>query len=255
MNPYFEINKTPNADVLYRIEEDLWSLKIHPGPKGNYRLAQLDDGIVQTRDLLPWKPPVTLSLRARVSANDIPGTWGFGFWNDPFSISLGFGGGKRRFPALPNAAWFFFSSPHNYLSFRNTLPANGFVAQTFRSSRFPRPLLALGALGFPLLLWPRLACKLRSLFHDLIAESSFPLNCDVTQWNRYTLEWLFDQVVFKTGNQIFETRITPNASLGFVLWIDNQYAAFPPNGKLSYGTLANTQTAWLEIGGLELKHG
>ena len=249
----FNVRKTPKADVVPGMDPGSWTLKIPQGPKGNYRLAQLDDDNAYTRNGLPWRAPVNLSLRARTSAPDLPGTWGFGFWNDPFSLSLGFGGGKRHFPTLPNAAWFFFSSPQNYLSFRDDLAANGFIAQTFHSSGVPTPLLALGVLGFPLLLWPWLAHKLRAYFHTLIAEDSFPLNIDVTQWHSYTLGWYNDKVTFKAGDQIFDTRITPNAPMGFVLWIDNQYAAFPPSGKLSFGTLANPQPAWLEIEALTLE--
>jgi hypothetical protein len=35
--------------------------------------------------------------------------------------------------------------------------------------------------------------------------------------------------------------------MGLVLWIDNQYAAFPPDGKLRAGTLPALEEAWLEI--------
>lgn len=223
-----------------------WHLEIPPGPQGSYRLAQLDDYCALGRHRFPWHPPLTLSLRARVSAPDIPGTWGFGLWNDPFSLSLGFGGGTRRFPALPNAAWFFCASPQNYLSFRNDKPAQGFLAQSFQSPQLPTPLLALGALALPLLLWPRLARKLRTLFRKLIVEDSVALGVDVTQWHTYTIEWSVNGVTFRVDDQTFHTGITPKAPLGLVIWIDNQFAAFPPNGRLSYGTLENPQSVWLE---------
>jgi hypothetical protein len=32
-----------------------------------------------------------------------------------------------------------------------------------------------------------------------------------------------------------------------VIWVDNQYAAWPPSGRLSYGTLENHLQAWIEI--------
>jgi hypothetical protein len=32
-----------------------------------------------------------------------------------------------------------------------------------------------------------------------------------------------------------------------VLWIDNQYAAFTPQGGLHFGRLLTAETAWLEI--------
>ena len=238
---------TPGADVQTGPEAGHWRLEIPPGSAGRYRLAQLDDYAARKRAAFPWEPPFTLTLRARVSAAEVPGTWGFGLWNDPFSLSLGLGGGSRRFPALPNAAWFFFASPQNYLSFRDDLPASGLLAQTFRAPALPAPLLALGGLGFPLLLWPRLARALRPLFRAFIQEESFAPGIDVTQWHRYTLDWRVDGVSFKVGDQTFETGITPQAPLGLVIWIDNQYAAFPPSGQLAYGTLENPQSAWLEI--------
>jgi hypothetical protein len=244
---HLEIHQTPGADIHTETRAGSWHLEIPAGPQGSYRLAQLDDYTPCQREGFPWHPPLTLSLRARVSECQAPGTWGFGLWNDPFSISLGLGGGTRRFPALPNAAWFFFSSPQNYLSFRDDLPANGFLAQTFHAPKIPAPILALVALGMPLLLWPWIGRRLRPGFRRLIAEDSFALNVDVTQWHSYTLEWHEDRVAFKVDDQTFQTRVTPKAPLGLVIWIDNQYAAFHPHGKLAYGTLENIQPAWLEI--------
>ena len=248
----FEVHKTASAEVIQK-KDGIVKLKILPGQTGTYRLAQLDDGTSRTRNHFKWQPPIKLSLRARVSAVDVPGTWGFGFWNDPFSISLGLGGGTRRFPTLPNVAWYFFASPQNYLSLRSGLPANGFMAQTFSSPKLPVLFMALGAMGVPLLLWPLFARKLRSLLRHIIVEDGYEINVDVTQWHTYTLEWLNDRVLFAVDNQTISTGNTPNGPLCFILWIDNQYASFPSSGKLSYGTLANQQPAWLEIEALELE--
>ena len=57
---------------------------------------------------------------------------------------------------------------------------------------------------------------------------------------------------FTVDEQTFESGISPKGPLGLVIWVDNQFAAFPPDGKLSYGTLANSQSAWLEIEDLHL---
>jgi hypothetical protein len=40
--------------------------------------------------------------------------------------------------------------------------------------------------------------------------------------------------------------------LGLVIWIDNQYAAFTPDGRLASGLLEGKEE-WLEIEGLEIK--
>ncbi|MDZ4158214.1 MAG: hypothetical protein U1B80_00340, partial [Anaerolineaceae bacterium] len=111
--------------------ENGWRLQTPEGTAQHYRWAQLDDYLNRSRAAFYWKPPFRLQLRARVSTLDLPGTWGFGFWNDPFNISLGLGGAARRLPALPNAAWFFHASPPNYLSLREDRPAQGLLGAAF----------------------------------------------------------------------------------------------------------------------------
>ena len=244
---------TPEASVT-DLGHGIWNLEIPPGPEGRYRLAQLDDYSPLPRVNFPWNPPVTLSLQARVSNPDIPGTWGFGFWNDPFSLSLGFGGGSRRFPALPNAAWFFFASQQNYLSFRDDLPANGLLAATFRSPIWPPPVLALGVPALPFLLWRYSARMLRRLASRIIQQDAAHIGMDVTQWRHYRLNWQGERVNFWVDEtKVFETPIAPRSPLGFVLWIDNQYAAFPPHGGLKYGTLAAEDVYQLEIREMQIK--
>jgi len=51
---------------------------------------------------------------------------------------------------------------------------------------------------------------------------------------------------------VFETRVSPHPPLGLVIWIDNQYAAFTPEGKIGFGVLENPEPAWLEIKDIEL---
>ncbi len=128
-----------------------WRLTTDSGPSGRYRLAQLDDYHHLRRKQFPWRPPCTLALQTRASAADLPGTWGFGLWNDPFGAGLAYGG-TRLLPALPQAAWFFFASDQNHLSFRGDMPAAGPLAGVFRSPRLPTwPFLPLG-LAAPMLL-------------------------------------------------------------------------------------------------------
>jgi hypothetical protein len=62
------------------------------------------------------------------------------------------------------------------------------------------------------------------------------------------LDWQKDRATFQIDSQtLFETQTVPEASLGFVVWVDNQYAAFPPDGRLRFGTLNNLEAAWIEI--------
>ena len=74
------------------------------------------------------------------------------------------------------------------------------------------------------------------------------MHLDPTQWHEYRLDWHADRVTFKVdGEVVFETSVAPSSPLGLVIWIDNQYAALPPDGSLAYGNLENEHAAWIEI--------
>lgn len=231
-------------------------LSIPPGPAGAYRLAQLDDTQNRPRRDFRWQAPCTLELRTRVSAADLPGTWGFGLWNDPFAAVWGLGGGTRQLSALPQAAWFFHASAKNWLSLRDDLPANGFLAATFCSRSFSPLLLAPAVLAVPFLLWPTVSRQLRRLARRWIQGDATQLKVAPTQWHDYRIQWRSESAALQVdGRTVLETPLTPTGRLGLVIWIDNQYAAFTPQGRLSYGTQANLEAAWLEITGLTITSG
>ena len=226
----------------------LWRLTIPAGPAGRYRWAQLDDYDAIPRLRFPCRAPTRLELLARVSANGLAGTWGFGFWNDPFSLGLGIGGAAARLPALPNAAWFFHASPPNYLTLHDTHPAHGFLMGTFRSPLIPSAMFLPGLPGVPLLAWPPAARCLRRMAAGLIGEDAARLALDCTSWHHYSLDWQKETVTFGVDGQVaFQTSCSPGGRLGLVIWIDNQFAAFPPDGRLRSGTLPAAQESWLEI--------
>jgi hypothetical protein len=248
-------------------QKDGWRLEIAEGGPSAYRLAQLDDYASLARSRFKWREQATLSLRCRVSQPNLPGTWGFGLWNDPFTVSLGLQGMARRLPVLPNACWFFHASAENHLSFKDSnvsrrwgiapksgdfgvqpVPANGFLAQTFASPRIPSALLAPGVFGLPLLAIRLLSKWLRAnMAARLIREEAKRLSVDVTEWHEYSLKWAANRVEFAIdGEKAFETATSPKGPLGLVIWIDNQYAAWRPDGSLGAGTLANP-AAWMEI--------
>src|SRR5512135_3105721 len=79
-------------------------LMVVPGDGRRYADAQLDDYHVEGRRRLSRNAPLTLTLRARASHAAPLGTVGFGFWNDPFSLS-------GSVLAGPNVVWFFYASP------------------------------------------------------------------------------------------------------------------------------------------------
>jgi len=238
---------TPGARVEMSGEAN-WRLSIPAGPGGSYRLAELDDYGGFRRRSFSWKAPFQLRLRARASAALIPGTWGFGVWNDPFGLGIFSKAKGVRLPVLPNAAWFFFASPPNYLSFRDDLPAQGALATTYRSARWPAALLALGLPAILMLAVPTTARLLRRLARRFIHQDADLLQLDVTEWHEYRMEWRQGSVDFHVDDQlVFQTGIAPQGPLGLVIWIDNQYAAFPPDGRLRYGTLPAQEDAWIEV--------
>jgi hypothetical protein len=242
---------TPDAKVEKL--QNGWRLGIQRGDDSHYRDAQLDDYSHLRRSEFLHRS-LTLSLRARASSSSITGTWGFGLWNDPFGLSLGFGGNPFRLPALPNAVWFFHASEENYLSFKSpsTTPpkhdgsaqggaSHGFLAQTFRSPKF-HPLLMLAGLAFP---FSRKVT--RKLIGKVIDEDGLNLDVDVTQWHTYKFEWSPQRVHWEVDNvRVFESPVSPNPPLGMIIWIDNQYAAFMPDGKFAAGVLAN-EASWIEV--------
>jgi hypothetical protein len=228
-----------------------WRLGITGGDSPGYRVAQLDDYAHLPRRKFPHHS-LTLRLRARASSDSIPGTWGFGLWNDPFGLSLSFGGNPFRLPALPNAVWFFHASEENYLSFKSPsttaqgkdiqgVAANGFLSQVFRSPSF-HPILIPAGLALPF------SRKLtRQILGKVIEEDGIALSVDVTQWHGYSFEWSPKRVAFNVDEaRVFESPVSPRAPLGVVIWIDNQYAAFRPNGKIEWGVLEG-KDCWIEV--------
>jgi hypothetical protein len=245
--PDLHISKSPAARVV-KLEQGYWHLEIPAQESRGYSLAQLDDhGSLRRSDFL-WKPPLTLSLQARVSAEELPGTWGFGLWNDPFSFMLAYNRVVPRFPTLPDATWFFHASPQNYLSLRDDLPANGFLVATFSSKKVFAGLLALVSPALALTVIPGAAQLIRRLLRRLIQQDAALTHTRVTDWHEYLMEWETGQVRFSLdGVDILQTNIVPHAPLSLVIWVDNQYAALPPAGRLKYGTLPNPEPAWMEI--------
>lgn len=231
-----------------RVDAETWRLKIPAGSKSHYRLAQLDDYTGRSRQSFFWQPPFQITWKGRASSREIQGTWGFGLWNDPFSASLGLGGADRRFPALPEAAWFFFASSQNYLSLRDDLPAQGFLAATFHSAPVSPGWLALGSPFLIGLLLPGVSRLARRMARQLVRQDAVLVDVDPTAWHTYSLEWGEHDARMRVDDQeILDTPVTPRRRLGLVLWIDNQYAAWTPEGQVRMGSLANAEPAWVEI--------
>jgi hypothetical protein len=213
-----------------------------------YTLAQVDDYMHLPRGRFPHKPPLKIQLEARISGEDLPGTWGFGLWNDPFSLGFGAGGMSRLLPVLPNAAWFFYGSSENYLSLRDDQPATGFFVQTFRSPLLPSIFTLFAIPMLPFLLLPATRRWMRRLARVIVKEEAVALDVPVEDWHTYGLLWKEETVSFMVdGERILRTQVSPGGKLGFVMWIDNQYFRFTPEGKFGFGYQSTPSRQWLDV--------
>ena len=96
---------------------------------------------------------------------------------------------------------------------------------------------------------------MRPVGRRLVQQDAVQLSVDPADWHNYTLEWQTQRVLFQVDDQvILDTPVSPHGRLGLVLWIDNQYAAFNPQGGLRFGRLPTLEPAWLELDNLRVDH-
>lgn len=225
-----------------------------PPTSNTYCDAQLDDYKHLPRNAFKWSPPLTLEIRARASHNSPSGTLGFGFWNDPFAISLGQGGTARRIPAAPQTLWFFFGSNNNDLPLAPGVPGDGWKAASLRSPRIPSMLLApLAVTAIGLSQVPRLrSWIIQSALNRVNADEAL-LDVELQEWHHYAIKWNELHATFLVDNHVvLQTDIIPPKPLGFVLWIDNQYAVASPEKGFRFGTTTTHRDEWLEVEILQL---
>jgi hypothetical protein len=218
-------------------------------PARFYGDAQLDDTRNLPRESFQWRPPLRFSVRARTSIPDPRGTFGFGFWNDPFSISLGMGGAARKLPAAPQCAWFFYGSPPLDLPLAEGIPGAGWKAQTLTFRRMPTILLAPIAAGGGLLAAfpPTRRWAFRQARRFYRARERL-LEIDPSEWHEYVLEWSAASVRFLVdGRETLLSDHPPLPPLGLVLWIDNQYAVASPEKGFGFGVLPLEREQTLEL--------
>jgi hypothetical protein len=216
---------------------------------GTYADAQIDDYQHLPRKAFPWQPPLRMEVVARAShphtgspsSTLLQGTAGFGFWNHPFSV-------RGDILMLPEAIWFFYSSPPSNMALVPNVPGWGWKAQVVHSMR-PGALAALVPAATSML-WARMSGRTRSASHwlqRLSGASEALLTTPLTTFHTYTLEWQRSHVDFWVdGKHLHHVANPPSRPLGFVAWLDNQYAIATPRGELKFGTVA-TGSQWLEL--------
>ena len=206
--------------------------------------AQIDDYHGRSREDLPWRPPLRLEVRARWSRPqfELRGTTGFGFWNDPVDAA-------GRFVAAPSCLWFFHASAPSRLRLRDGARREGFVAGAMRGGRVPRPLLRAGTLALRLPVLGRLATRIgerRVGGGDVL----LPDDLDLTAWHDFRLDWTEAGASFAVDGTVvaaFESDETPTGPLGFVAWIDNNWACLEATRRYHPGRLAAPGCQSLEL--------
>lgn len=234
--------------VAYEPEKGRARLTLPAVTSRVYSDAQLDDYRRLPRWRLPDRPPARVSLRARASHARPAGTLGFGFWNDPFTLS----GGVL---AAPNTAWFFYASPPSDIALADGVSGCGWKAATLNAGRYPSLLIApaalaavaltrLPGLGGPVMSAARRFAQAREAALDDIA---------LTDWHTYELEWLERQAILRVdGEERLRSPTSPRGPLGFVLWMDNQYAVASRGGRFGFGLCEVGEEQWLEVDALSL---
>ena len=229
-------------------EEERIKLTVPPAAGKVYADAQVDNYHRLRRGRFPNSPPVKMALRARASHAAPVGTLGFGFWNDPFSLS----GGVL---AAPNVVWFFYASPPSDMALAEGVPGRGWKAATLNTGRIPPLVLAPAALGAIMLTrLPGLGRPVMSAARRAIqAHEALLDDVPLTAWHKYELEWQRELAVFRIdGVERLRAPAPPRGPLGFVLWIDNQYAIASREGKFGFGVCEVKEEQWLEVEDLEI---
>ncbi len=226
---------------------------------GKYTDAQVDDYDGLARSAFPWKPPLRMEVRARSSlpaasatstvesTNILSGTAGFGFWNYPFSV-------RGDVLMLPEATWFFYASPPSNMALVPHVPGWGWKAQVVHSMRL-ETLASSVPMGLTAA-WARLSGETRPAqrwMQKLTGAHEALLSIEMNTWHTYVLEWRHAEALFLVdGQQVLRAPQPPTRPLGFIAWLDNQYAVATPRGSFRLGTVASGPQ-WFEIDSVRIE--
>ncbi|MDX1992292.1 MAG: family 16 glycosylhydrolase [bacterium] len=207
-----------------------WHLTVPPAVKTRYHDAQISS--YRRRREFTFRPPVKLTIRAYAEGS-VQGTAGFGFWNHPYVP------GEAGF-RLPKAVWFFFGSPPNNMALAKDVPGHGWKAATFDATRWQfLMLLPTAPLGFLLMRVPALYRRLWPTGQQALGVSEKSLDASLLrQRHDYEIDWQPRHVTFSVDQQmVHRADLAIRGPLGFIAWVDNQYAVVTPQGRFGFGLL------------------
>lgn len=155
---------------------------------------------------------------------------------------------------LPEAVWFFYASPPSNMALVPGIPGWGWKAQVVHSMRAGALLATLPTAVTTV--WARLTGNTRPAarwMQRLSGASESLLTVDMTAWQHYTLEWQAHEASFQVnGETVLRVPNPPTRPLGFVAWLDNQFAIASPRGVLRFGTVASGPQ-WFELDSVRIE--
>jgi hypothetical protein len=144
-------------------------------------------------------------------------------------------------------------------------PGRGWKAATIDALRWPFFLLLPTApLAVPLMnvralyrrLWP---LAQRAIGVREASAAGYMTHCPATgsgPWHRYAIRWGVGHARFYIDDAlVLDSDTSPRGPLGFVMWVDNQYAIVTPWGRLGYGLLDAPGRQWMEVDALTIEPG
>ena len=98
-------------------------------------------------------------------------------------------------------------------------------------------MLPLALPGFLLMRIPALYRALWPMGQRALGVSEAALDSHLLQEKHtYTLDWQPDHATFRVDDRvIMQTKRAPTQPLGFIAWVDNQYAIVTPQGHFDFG--------------------
>jgi hypothetical protein len=234
------------------LADDILRLTVPSVNSAAYHDAQITDYTLPQRDFF-WEPltnhTVHLEVEAQFNRTDIRGTAGFGFWNHPFSPDM------SGLPRPPQAAWFFYGSPPNNMPLAQGVPGYGWKAATISARRWSFWSLApFAPLGLLLMRVPTLYNVLWPIGQNAIAVREQLLEPQILlERTRYAITWAEDAVSFAVnGVEVLRSPFRLRGRMGFIAWIDNQYAIVTPQGRFGWGLVDVPHTQSLTLYRVEI---